>query len=164
MKSQVTFNFTVGHYQGTMSMVIRNGSNILLEKQEFENDRFDFTTYVDWPCVLEIDVANKGKFDTEVGPNGEILRDKYIKLDRLEVDRMAVHIVALLDMMNFRTEDQKNIKTNYWGFNGTVSLDFNGDDSFVWHLEKIRQVKKGDENSRSVRTEHQDNAGLGTIY
>jgi hypothetical protein len=67
-------------------------------------------------------------------------------------------------MMDFCTEDGERIKSNYWGFNGTSKINLYGSDSFFWHLGKLQKLPNNNKNIESVWTEHQDNAGLGTIY
>ena len=163
MNARLTFKFSIGHYNGTMSMKIMSGGKQLLSIDQFEKNTFEFTTDINWPDAVEFIVSNKGPLDTEVGASGEILQDKFIKLESLIVDRMSVHILALLDCVELETKDQI-LKTNYWGFNGCARLKFDRDDTLSWHLNNAIKVTAQDNSQHSVMTQHYDDAGLGTIY
>jgi hypothetical protein len=132
----VEFDFEIGHYNGTMSLdILANGQQVL-HKDSFDADRFSFATQVKWPCHLELCINGKTQaLDTHIDADGCVVQDKYIKLLELKIDRMPV----LLHNIQLRTADQ--ILTNvYFGFNGTVTIDLAGQDSFMWHLHQKSSV------------------------
>jgi hypothetical protein len=108
-------------------------------------------------------LEGKGPNDTLVDESGNVSMDKFIKLESMIVDRMPVHIIALLDCVSLDTSTQV-LKTNYWGFNGVATVLFDRNDTMSWHLNNAIKVTGHDKIKKQVVTDHHDNAGLGTIY
>lgn len=161
MNTRLTFRFSQGRYNGSLGMRIKEHSRIIWEKSSDE-DTFECHVEIKWPTVIEIDIFGKGPNDTLVTSDGKIEQDKYIKLESIMVDYIPLHILSLLNIAELDTGKDK-IKTNYWGFNGTVKIVFDEQNSFIWHLKQLRQIKQHNDRTNAI-TEHQDNAGQGTIY
>ncbi len=142
-----------------MSILV-NGQEVLY-KDSFDENTFDFSTDVPWPSIVTIKVDGKGPVDTEIDSNGKILKDKYIKLDSLLVDRMPVHILSLVKIP--LVTGNRVVNSNYWGFNGTVTFDFDQPNSMLWHLNEIEKVTNKEEQYHVV-TEPYDDAGMGPIF
>jgi hypothetical protein len=142
-----------------MSILVNNKE--VLYKDSFDDSEFEFSTTIPWPGVVTIKVDGKGPLDTEVDASGNILRDKYIKLDSLLVDRMPMHILSLI-----RTELETSngiVNSNYWGFNGNIVFNFDQPNTLLWHLHEIEKVTNNNEKFH-VMTEHYDDAGMGPIF
>ena len=163
MNAQLTFNFVVGHYNGTMSMKAVSGKKVLIDKKTFEDGEFSFSTEISWPDPVIFILENKEPNDTLVDESGNVLMDKFIKLESMIVDRMPVHIIALLDCVSLTTDTQV-LKTNYWGFNGIATVEFDKNNTMLWHLNNAIKATGQDNLKKQVVTDHSDNAGLGTIY
>lgn len=144
-------------------MKIESGGKLLLDQKVFESAKFSTSVEIQWPQPVYFTLGNKDTNDTLVDQLGNILQDKFIKLESLTVDRLPVHIVALLDCVEIDTGTQ-NIKTNYWGFNGVAKIEFDRNDTFAWHINNAIKVTASDKLKKTVITQHQDDAGLGTIY
>lgn len=121
-----------------MGMDIGYNNSLLLSKESFDTDTFTFTTRLDLPGELVINLYNKGPVDTLVDDNGHIIADKYIKLEELIIDRVPLHILSLINLPELNNNRQL-IKTNYWGFNGAVRIKLLHADSFLWHLDEIKK-------------------------
>jgi hypothetical protein len=148
MSTHVKFKFTIGHYNGTMSMQIFNNDCEILTKPVFTETEFEWDTVITWPTVLTIKLSGKdNNCDTKV-ENDQIVADKFIQLTELTVDK----IPAALDKISLATEQTK-INTNYWGFNGVVSLNFDCKNSFVWHLQQKNSPDKSNYVVDWLRTE-----------
>jgi len=132
----VKFDFEIGHYNGTMSLdIVVNGRNIL-HKGSFESDRYSFATEVEWPCLVELQVSGKNQNqDTLVDESGQVVKDKYIKLLNLQVGG----IESRLNNITLQT-DTTELTNTYFGFNGTVPINFDGPDSFMWHLKQLASM------------------------
>jgi hypothetical protein len=163
MNAQLTFNFAIGHYNGTMSLKAVSGKKVLIDKKTFEDKEFSFSTEIAWPDPVVFIIENKGPNDTLVDELGNVSMDKFIKLESMIVDRMPVHIIALLDCVSLTTDTQV-LKTNYWGFNGVATVLFDRNDTLSWHLNNAIKVTGHNKIKKQVVTDHSDNAGLGTIY
>ena len=128
----VEFEFEIGHYNGTMSLDILANGETILHKDSFDTDRYSFSAHVPWPCHLDLCIDGKNQaVDTQVDANGQVVQDKYIKLAKLQVDRIPV----VLNNIQLHTADQI-VNNVYFGFNGTVPIELDGPDSFMWHLRQ----------------------------
>lgn len=141
MYSQVKFKFSVGLYNGSMGMTIRYNNEVLLSKNSFDTDSFTFTADLDLPGVIVIDLHGKGPLDTLLDSDGNIVADKYIKLEELLIDRVPLHILSLISLAEMHHDGQTTV-TNYWGFNGQAHIKLEHADSFLWHLEEIKKKTK----------------------
>jgi hypothetical protein len=159
MNTRLIFKFSQEQCNGAMNLHIKQGDQVLWTKNTTD-PRFECTLNVEWPVQLELVLSGKGANDTVLAEDGTIKQDKYIKLESMIVDRMPVHILSLLELLELDTGKEK-IKTNYWGFNGVVTLNFTEPDSTIWHIKSLTHVNK---QKTTVITEHHDNAGQGTIY
>jgi hypothetical protein len=149
----ITFDFTIGHYNGSMGMRILANEQEIDYNESFEKDSYSFSTSVSWPSIITIEVFGKNQnCDTQVDDQGNILADKFIRLDKLVVDRMDVPLNKNKIMLDTGTEKTPVV---YWGFNGRIIIELDGPDSFLWHL-KQRSVDHIDEIYIKDRPEVQD--------
>lgn len=140
MISQVTFKFFIGRYNGSMGMDIVYNDSLILSKDSFDTDTFTFSKNLDLPGEVVINIYNKGPVDTLVDNSGNIIADKYIKLEELIVDRLPIHILSLIHLPEVTAPDGQLIRTNYWGFNGPVRIKLEHTDSFLWHLAETKRT------------------------
>jgi hypothetical protein len=145
-----------------MGMNIKQNETILWTKNT-DCDQFDCDLIVSWPPNIELELFGKNCHDTLMLSDGTIQADKYIKLEAMIIDKMPVHILSLLQILELDTGTEK-IKSNYWGFNGKVKLAFDAPDSFSWHLRTLQHATDSSNKKVSAFTDHQDDAGQGTIY
>lgn len=136
MLTHVKFKFAIGEYNGTMSMRILDDGKEILYKPWFDQPVFEWGTVIEWPSVLTIELSGKDmNHDTKL-EGDRVVADKYIQLQEFSVDRVS----ACLDNIELVTTDQ-TIRTLYWGFNGTVTIDCNSENSFVWHLQQKNKTQ-----------------------
>lgn len=162
MNTLLTFKFSQGLCNGPMGMQIKSDGLILWTKDTVDLT-FNYDLEISWPSTIEIHLYDKNDNDTVISSDGRIEQDKYIKLESLIVDRIPLHILSLLNILELNTGREK-IQTNYWGFNGIVPIIFDDKDSMTWHLKKLKYVTHTMQNHDRTITEHYDNAGQGTIY
>ena len=72
--------------------------------------------------------------DTIIDDTGDIVADTYFKLVGLSIDRMPSFSDYMYNQV-LHTESGKLVKSNYWGFNGTVEIDLPEENSFFWALD-----------------------------
>jgi hypothetical protein len=135
MLTQITFKFQIKRFNGTMGMSILSDGKEVLHKDYFDEDYFEFTTEFIWPGTIEIKLFNKGMKDTHLDDQGNILNDKHITLKELIIDKIAIDEEILRDFIVLDTGSQL-LKHLYWGFNGTVKLNFDEEDFFLWFLNQ----------------------------
>ena len=133
MPIPITFNFTIGEYNGTMGLSIRCNGHEVLRQNTFSDTAFSFDTYIEWPGTIDIEVFGKGRYDTKVDEQGRVIQDKYIKLDELIVDRIPLDSESLRSLIILDTGTEK-MQEVYWGFNGVVNITIDGASSMQWHL------------------------------
>ena len=129
MNTEITMEFEFGHYNGTMNMDVYAGDELLARYQDHNIKTCTLQKNILMPCTLRFSLSNKDKFDTEVYQD-KIVADKYVKLTKMLLGRIpvATHILIKICQIN----DQ--FANNYWGQNGTVTIDLNVKDFIQWHL------------------------------
>lgn len=109
-----------------------------------ERDLYKHTQSLLLPSMLRFEMRGKdphGK-DTKVDANGNILWDRHIILEECRIDKTKanenflkrwprIHPSANLD--NFVPSNQI-IFSNYFGFNGVIELDFDGNNLIEWYM------------------------------
>lgn len=120
-------------------------------------DQIDFFDSVCWqkqldlsfPSQLIIEFFGKNPLDTELDQHGNIVRDKFIRLDRLTIDRMQVDSDHLYHMLVLDTETGL-VRTKYFGFNGRLTLDFDTPNSLVWLLREKSRSNRANKTQDSL--------------
>lgn len=131
--SIVTLEFEVSHVHGrSMSLSIETDHGVE-HFDQLPQGRFQHTTNIQFPTKFNIVVSGKGTNDTLVDASGNITADMYIKLNRVLVDGIPCSTNYVHELIN-HTIDGCTVQTNYWGFNGTISLDFSHRNAVFWAM------------------------------
>jgi hypothetical protein len=77
------------------------------------------------PTTIQLELSNKGPNDTIVDSSGNIVQDCYIKLKTMAIDGFALNEKWLNQKIILNTNDGQQITSNYFGFNGTVTMILN---------------------------------------
>jgi hypothetical protein len=136
-KSKLKLSFEIGKLNGqSMGMEFINvGTGNTHKFEEFHDELFYYEDTIIFPSSIIIKLFNKGPRDTIIiDAEKNIYKDKYIKFLNIEVDDMpcAPYYISKHTILN--TVDGQSISSAYWGFNGTVTLDFPEDNSFYWSV------------------------------
>ena len=134
--------FSIGHIDNkTMHLEILDNDIVVYQNHNIVDSKFFVEFESCLPTTLKINVSGKGFNDTRVDDQGNILSDKFIKLDYLNVDRIPVKSWVLENgCIQFLTEHNQVLKTNYFGFNGCATVDLNYNDSFDFHLTQLARA------------------------
>lgn len=131
--SQVMLDFEVDYVNDrSMSMLIETATGSIYFDQ-LPRGKFKHIIEIQFPTTVKITVSGKTAQDTVVDADGDIVGDTYIKLVNVTVDRMPC-FMDYLHNLTLGTESGDFIKTCYWGFNGTVDINFSEKNSFFWAL------------------------------
>jgi hypothetical protein len=103
---------------------------------------FQYETAITFPEQLTMLLSGKGPNDTVVDDQGNILADKYVKLTGLQVDGLDCPQEYLEMFIVLDTDDGQKVASNYFGFNGLVTLDFLEENSFFWSTNVTKQILK----------------------
>lgn len=136
-KSLLKLTFEIGHLNG-LSMSLRFNND--QQYDQFDDKIFYYTTSIHFPTTIVIDVFNKGPQDTVVDQTGNIIADKYIKLIGIELDGVSADNYYLNEKIVLVKSNNEIVNSSYWGFNGTVTLNFNETNSFYWILHSFNQT------------------------
>lgn len=131
--SHVIFDFEVSYVNDrSMSMLIQTDTDSIYFDQ-LPRGKFKHEIEIQFPTTVKITVSGKTAQDTIVDADGHIIGDTYIKLINVTVDRMPC-FTDYVHNLTLCTDTGDRIKTWYWGFNGTVEIDFSESNSFFWAL------------------------------
>jgi RecA/RadA recombinase len=76
----------------------------------------------------------KGKYDTKLDSNNNIIADKYVLLSAMKLGEIPVRSNKLFDICDYATRDGHS-KNTFWAFDGQVIIDFDEKDFIKWHLK-----------------------------
>ena len=117
----VKIDMTVGRLdQRSMSLEIRINGKSKYSWDQIDQDKLLLEFSVDPMSTIEFITAGKDIFDTKVDENGNLLQDKFIKVDRLCIANMPVD-KWMLEKSCFKCLDQTGNAmpiSNYFGQNG----------------------------------------------
>jgi hypothetical protein len=88
------------------------------------------------PCVIKIVFSGKNSLtDTQVNSQGQILQDKFIKIEKMWLARHSIPDNIFMKIINFTTDSGEIYQNNdYFGFNGQALLTFAEKDAVIWHM------------------------------
>ena len=135
MNIQVLLNFQAGLVNNLpMEMtIIVNDKSI----NQPVTEQFQVVLDVDLPAMIEFKLAGKSSADTLV-VNEQIVADKFIKLESIELDGFPVETWQIPDQYLYLDDGTRRHHTNYWGFNGTAKLIIDQSDPAFWLLECLK--------------------------
>ena len=99
---------------------------------------------------FEMQGKHKKKWDTVLDKQGDIIKDRYIKIVKVTVNNLMPNQLFLRKwpilhpdtrIKNFLPSNQQ-IHTNYIGFNGVIQLDFDGDTPAKWLIKSQKYMDK----------------------
>jgi hypothetical protein len=137
--SLLELDFGIGQYNGAMDIAIHVDNHCVANFNDIQQPTVNFSHYIMWPCTVTITVSGKNlNCDTQVDDLGNIVADKYVELQAVRVDHIEPGIGFIKSLVLDTGSDL--IQARYWGFNGKVVIDFDQDDSFLWHLaQQVQQ-------------------------
>jgi len=128
MKSNLKFNFTAGLINGIGMNLTVNQSPITV------SEKFVVDIDVELPTTVEFQLSGKNPSDTVV-KNGEILADKYVKLETIVVDGFTIFPYQVSERYLTLTTNNTTISADYWGVNGIAKFTIDQDDPALWLIE-----------------------------
>jgi len=133
MITNFKFNFSAGQVCDEY-MSLELTANDQVWKIETK-DIFCFSIDISLPAVIEFGLGNRQDNDTIID-NGEIVADKFIRLDSLEIDGFFIESWQLPEeLFCFETDQLTKIFSYYWSRNGVAKLIIDKDDAALWLLD-----------------------------
>jgi hypothetical protein len=133
-----------GPVDGKFMCVSGRCGDQIIELQPAENGLTPFVTTVSFVCQLpnKLELIFKGKdpnTGTIVGPDGSIVQDMYVKINKFAIDRLKCNDIFLHQKIKLITIDNQEIVTSYVGFNGSVVINLDQPNAF-FQLHNFNQI------------------------
>lgn len=129
-KSNLTLEFEIGFINNSNMTMKINGQTF----DTFNDSKFVYTKEIELPTELYIELSGKGTNDTLVDQTGKVIKDKYILLKNIMLDGVGCAPFYCNKAIVLDTGTDK-IKSPYWGFNGSVRINFNEPNGFRWLIK-----------------------------
>lgn len=140
MKVTITFECLVRNCNGSMQIEILDKDQLLYSGQNLQEGPLNINVDVDWPTQLTIVTSNKDDTDTESDDTGKIISDKSIEVTGVLINNFLVQIDLVDQLFSCRWQHSKEITyENYWGSNGTITIDFLQSSPMRYFLELKNQ-------------------------
>lgn len=109
-----------------------NGDYIFEKSHLSAVDQIEFQ--IKLPCTITIELLGKNSSTDTIINNGQIVQDKYIKIDSMWLARHPIPEHIYMKMCELDTGVDK-FTTSYFGFTGKVNIHFDESDAIVWHFK-----------------------------
>lgn len=127
-----------GECNGFFDLKIFDQQQTVQLNPEFKQGINEIILDLDLPNTLFFDLQGKNHdCDTEVDDKGNIIRDKYLKVIEFLVDNKPVKSDKTKQMFILQSENNGEIHSSYWGFNGKVELDLTYESALDFHLSNL---------------------------
>jgi hypothetical protein len=146
MLPKLIIDFHIGHYNGTMGMKIHVNDTLAFFQQSFDQEKLQFVWDIDMPGRVRIEVFNKQHLDTLVDDQQKIIRDKYIKIEKISLGGVVINTGILHNMIILQTNNGQ-LKSSYFGFNGYCDIPFDQKNSFYWHLDLMNKYQNSERDT-----------------
>jgi len=99
-----------------------------------------FEKEINLPTELVIKTAGKNhKYDTKIDAAGNIYEDLAVQIESISLDSFELSDVYLHQKIKILTESGDEYTTSYFGFNGTIMLNFSESNVFSQVLKENTQ-------------------------
>ena len=90
---------------------------------------------IDWPTTLLVVLSDKNPNDTQTDDDGNIVADKAIEVQQVFINNFPIHQDLIDKIFACQHQDSLHIThENWWGFNGTATLDLDQDNPMRYML------------------------------
>lgn len=134
MLTNLSFELKFSFSNGAMRVIVEDNDSILLDLHDVNEEVVQQSIDVMLPTKLKFTLSGKGRSDTKVDENNNIISDKYVLLTSMSLGRIPMQTGTIYNICNYTTADGTN-KDTFWAFNGQVIIDFDEEDYIKWHLK-----------------------------
>jgi hypothetical protein len=93
------------------------------------------------PTKVSLKFTNKNlQCDTILDETGKIIKDKSVIIQHISIDGIPISIIYLKNHLKIITDDQREVYSNYVGFNGEMLLDFDCANVFLQMMKFNRLI------------------------
>jgi 23S rRNA pseudoU1915 N3-methylase RlmH len=136
---RLKFITEVGESNGVMRLDITDSHNKNYDIRPLEVGHNTTEITVEAPNKLFLKLTGKNnRRDTVIDKNtGKIIKDKFVKVIGLEIDGKPLGSHRVAQMFTLKNENNDEINSAFWGFNGMVELDIPYTDALDMHLANM---------------------------
>lgn len=134
MLTTLNFELTFSFSNGAMQVIVSDRQSTLLELNDVTDPLVKCSISIMLPTTLTFTLSGKGKYDTKMDADKNIISDKYVLLSSMTLGGIPIQSGKLFDVCNYSAND-KTVKDTFWAFNGQASIDFDEKDFIKWHLK-----------------------------
>ena len=136
--TNIKIKFEAGECNGFFDMVIKNETKDLNFSPFISQKQNSVNLDITLPNKIFFHLSGKNhNFDSELDEQNNIIHDKFIKITDLAVDNKPVDADVVKKLFVLKTENNREINSVYWGFNGVAELDLSYKTSLDFHLSNL---------------------------
>lgn len=130
----VEMDITLGQFEGsTMNLAVLTQERTIALVSDSTDTSVHLAFNVDIPNRISFVVSNKSPGETKLDADNQIIEDKFVRVDRMTLDRMPVDRWIL----ESRMFDFDGMSTNYFSYNGTAAMTIPFSTSFEFFLDLL---------------------------
>ena len=134
MLTKLSFELKFSFSNGAMRVIISDDNSTLLDLIDISEPMVQRSINITLPTKLTFTLSGKGKYDTQLDSNNNIIADKYVLLSAMKLGEIPIQSNKLFDICDYTTSDGHS-KNTFWAFDGQVIIDFDEKDFIKWHLK-----------------------------
>jgi hypothetical protein len=134
MLTTLNFELKFSFSNGAMQVTVSDHRSTLLELINVTDPLVKYSVDIMLPTKLTFTLSGKGKYDTKMDANNNIISDKYVLLSSMTLGGIPIQLGKLFDICNY-SANGKTVKDTFWAFNGSAFIDFDEEDFIRWHLK-----------------------------
>ena len=121
-----------------MSLAVYADSRQLFAQSQIHDTKLSLEFRLELPVTLSFEVSGKNEFDTEIDAQGNIVADKFVRIDSISIDNMPIARWILESRaIEFSPTVGAPQFTNYLAKNGRSTLVVSESTSFEFFLKLL---------------------------
>jgi hypothetical protein len=120
-----------------MQVQLINDQNVVPVNPQHVDNKYQAAAKINvkFPTTVKLEFAGKDpNIDTILDDKGNIVEDLYVKITAIKLDGFALRETFLNQRLTIHTLDNQCWTTNYIGFNGTITINFEKSNTFSQYL------------------------------
>lgn len=117
---------------------IVNGQMMSIKVNDTDVIDGQITLDITLPSAIRIKFSGKNNNDTVMDENGNIIEDKFIKIEKFLLDDILVPDWILHEKFSYTTDKHDELPLSFIGHNGSAIIDIPEDDVFKFYRRLMR--------------------------
>jgi len=121
-----------------------------------------YSSLIELPTKIKIITSGKNHRIHTIVKDGDIIEDMYVQVTKIKFDGLEVNNTFYHKKLKIITIDNDEHITNYFGFNGTCTIDLNHDNMFTQFLSLNTDQEYLELERKRVHNNQESDGGMGT--